>query len=178
MKKMWILSLLTIIVACAGGYVVYKTIIPEVIADAVTTEKLAGFIPKRLKARVEAISKPINKGTEAFIEKMHAAQIPVHDVLDAVDNINEEQVHAFLDEINVTKPKDTNEVFNVVKKHFRTKFDFEVFRQPFNEHFEMKQLANAFAYANLNRRSNDIDLETAKAIVKKIIVDKDKEVHR
>ena len=175
MKKLWILSLLTIILTCAGGYVVYKTLIPEVIADAVTTEKLAGFIPKRLKARVEAISKPINKGTEAFIEKMHASQIPVDEVLDAVDNISEEQIHAFLDEINTTKPKDTNEVFDVAKRHFRTKFDPEVFRQPFNEHFEMKQIANACAYANLNRKSYDIDIETAKAIVKKIIVGKDKE---
>src|SRR5687768_1769649 len=114
MKKLLILSLLTIIVACTGGYVVYRMLMPEMIADAVMTDKLAGFIPKRLKARVEAISKPINRGTEAFIEKMHASQIPVHEVLNAVDYISEEQVYAFLDEINATKPKDTNEVFDVI----------------------------------------------------------------
>ena len=40
----------------------------------------------------------------------------------------------------------------------------------------MKQIRNAIAYANLNRKSNDVDITTAKAILKKIIIEKEKEL--
>jgi hypothetical protein len=33
-------------------------------------------------------------------------------------------------------------------------------------------------YANINRKSNDVELATAKAILKKIVIEKDKELRK
>ena len=176
MKRFLITTLLVSVVLCVSGYFIYRSIIREIVAEALVSESVPDYIPKRLKTRVEAIRRPINKGTEAFIERMHHSQIPVEDVLDAIDDISEEEVNSFLDEVNQTKPSSTDEVFTVAKKHFDTDFDLEVFRQPFNEHLEMKQVNNALDYAITNRTSNDVDIATVKAILKKIILEKEKEM--
>ncbi|MEX2231571.1 MAG: hypothetical protein WD824_05390, partial [Cyclobacteriaceae bacterium] len=163
-------------ILAVGGYFLYRSLMPKIIAEAVVAESLPNYIPKRLKNKVDAIRTPLNKGTEAMLQEMHASEIPLDDVLEAVDDITEEQAYSFLDEMNKRKPASTNEVFDVAKKHFSADFDMEVFREPFNKHFEIDQIKNAIAYANMNRKSNDVDISTAKAIFKKIIVEKEKEV--
>ena len=176
MKRFLIAALLVIGLLAAGGYILYRKVMPHLVAKAVTSHSLPGYIPKRLKNRVEAIRKPINKGTEAIIEKMHDADITLEDVLLAVDNISEEEAYAFLDEFNETDHTSPDDVFDVAKKHFKTSFDLEVFREPFRKHFKLKQIRSVIDYASLNRRSNDVDFATAKVILKMIIIEKEKEV--
>ena len=45
----------------------------------------------------------------------------------------------------------------------------------FNKHFYMKQIRKAITYANLNRQTGDVDFETAKVILKKILIQKEEE---
>ena len=124
MKK--IFSTLVIIALLAlGGYFIFRALMPKIIAEAVVAESLPNYIPKRLKNKVEAIRTPLNKGTEAMVQEMHASEIPLDDVLDAVDDITEEQAYSFLDEVNKKHPANPNEVFDVAKKHFSTNFDLE-----------------------------------------------------
>ncbi len=111
-----------------------------------------------------------------MISRMHASDIPLEKVLKTIDNITEEQAYAFLDAVNEQQPETTDGVFNLAKKYFTTEFDLEVFREPFNQHFKMSQIRNALAYANMNRKSNDVDIATAKAILKTIIIEKEKEI--
>ena len=165
-----------ILILALGGYLLYKTLMPALVAEAVVSESIPGYIPKRLKTRVESMRAPINKGTEAMLRKMQESNVSVDQVLDAVDDIGEAEAYAFLDDLNKKDPKNTNEVFDVAKKHFSPGFDLEIFREPFNEYFEMKQVKKAIAYANFNRKTNDVDIATAKAILKKIIIEKEKEV--
>lgn len=176
MKRFLTAFILVMTILIAGGYFLYKQLVPGIIAGAVVSDSLPGYIPKRIQVKMEAIRKPINKGTEALVVEMHDSNIPLQDVLKTVDNITEEQAYQFLDHLNAAKPTSTNEVFDVAKEHFDTPFDMEVFRQPFNEHFEMNQIRKALVYANLNRKSNDVDMATAKAIFKKILLEKEKEV--
>lgn len=161
-----------------GAFVVYRAVMPQLVAEATVSESLSNYIPKRLKTRVDAIKNPINAGVEAMIKEMHASEIPVEHVIMTIDNITEGQTYAFLDAVNASKPATPNEVFDLLKEHFPAEFNTEAFRQPFNEHFEMKQIRRAFAYANMNRQSNDVDFATAKAIVKKLIIEKEKEVRQ
>src|SRR5690349_7101473 len=177
MRK-YLITILLIVLLGAGAYALYRVLMPQLIAEAVVSETVPDYIPKRLQTRMEAIRTPINRGTEAMVETMHNSDIPLKEVLDAVDNITEEQAYAFLDEVNQKNPSNTNEVFDLAKKHFETSFDLEVFRKPFNEYFKMKQIKNAMVYANMNRKYNDVDIVTAKAILKKIIIEKEKEVGR
>jgi hypothetical protein len=175
MRKI-ILALVILVILAVSSYLLYRSLVPQIIARAVVSDSLPDYIPKRLQMKVEEIRRPLNRGTDAMLRKMHASNISVDQVLKAVDDISEDEAYAFLDEVNATKPANTDELFSVAKKHFSTDFDLEIFREPFNQHFEMKQINNAINYANMNRKSNDVDIATAKAILKKIIVEKEKEV--
>ncbi len=168
--------LVVLAVLAFGGYALYRAVVPDLIAGVTVSESLSNYIPKRLKARVEAIKNPINKGTEAMIEQMHASEIPLEKVLHTVDNITEDQAYAFLDEVTKTQPATTDEVFDIAKKHFPADFNPEVFREPFNAHFKIRQIRNAVEYANENRKFNDVELTTAKAILKNILIEKEKEI--
>lgn len=161
-----------------GSYLLYRTFMTGLVAKAVTSESLPKYIPKRFQSKVETIRAPLNDGAEAMVEKMHASDIPVDQVLRAVDKVTEQQAYAFLDEFHEQNPKTTDEVFDIAKKYFSTEFNLELFRQPFNKHFSLQQVKNAAAYAEMNRRSNDVDISTAKAILKKIIIEKEKIARR
>ena len=174
MKKILLTVVVVVVALVVGGYLLYRSLMPKLVAEAVVSDSLPDYIPKRFQAKVEAIRAPLNQGTEAMLQTMHESDISLDQVLEAVDNISEEEAYAFLDDLNTSKPNDTNEVFNLAKKHFQTEFDPEVFREPFNRHLNMKQINNGIAYANLNRRTNEVDIATAKAIVKKIIIEKEK----
>jgi hypothetical protein len=171
-------SLLLVLITALGlgGYLLYRTYMAGLVAKAVTSESLPKFIPKRFQSKVETIRAPLNDGAKAMVEKMHASDIPLDQVLRAVDNVTEQQVYSFLDELHEQDPASTNEVFDIAKKHFSAGFNLELFRQPFNKHFSLQQVKNAAAYAEMNRKSNDVDISTAKTILKKIIIEKEKEV--
>lgn len=176
MKRLMIMCVLLVGLVAGAGYYLYRTWMPDIIADAVISGSGTAYIPKRLKARVEEIRAPINDGTGAIVEKMQAERIPIDEVIHAIDAVTEDQTNAFLDDVNRQKPKTTDEIFDLATKHFSTSFDPEVFRKPFTEHFSMEQIKDALAYANLNRKSKDVDLPMAKAIAKKIIIEKEREM--
>lgn len=175
MKKVILSAILIVSVLSIGGYFLYRFYITDFIAEAIVSESLPGYIPKRIQNKIEEIRAPLNKGTEGMLKNMRASHISMDQVLEVVDKTTEEQAYALLNELNKIKPKNTNEVFDVAKKHFTTDFDVEVFRKTFNDHIEMKQVRKAIFYANLNRRSKDVDITTAKVIVKKILLQKEKE---
>lgn len=158
-----------------AGYYAYRSLVPSLVADALVSESVPAYIPKRLQHKVEEIRKPVNRGTEAMLQEMHAHDIPLEDVMDAVDGLTEERAYAFLDKLNTAKPQTTDEVFEMAKEHFKVDFEIEVFRKSFNEHFEMNQIEDAIAFANMNRKSNDVNFNTAKAILKKILLEKEAE---
>ena len=176
MKKILLSIVLIALVLAVGGYLFYHFVMPKLIAEAVVSDSVPNYIPKRFQSKVGAIRAPLNKGTEAMLQTMHESDISLDQILEAVDDISEEQAYGFLDDLTKAKPTNTNEVFDMAKKHFPTDFNPEVFREPFNRNVTMKQINNGIAYANLNRRTNDVDITTAKAIVKKIIIEKEKEL--
>ena len=176
MKKIIIAAAIVIAVLGTGGYLLYRSYMTDIIARAVVSDSLPPYIPKRLQTRIEIIRKPLNKGTEAMLQKMHASRIPLDRVLEAVDKTTEDDANAFLDELNNTQLLNSDQVFDIAKKHFPADFDVEVFRGPFKEHFQMNQIRGAIALANKNRKEKNIDIKWAREILKKIIADKDREM--
>ncbi len=175
MKKIILSIVIILSIISIGGYFLYRFYITDFIAKTITAESVPAYIPRRMQNKIEEIRIPLNKGTEAMLQNMQASHISMNQVLEIVDNTSEAQAYTLLDELNSIQPKNTNEVFNIAKKHFTADFDLEVFRKPFNDHFDMKQLRKVIAYANLNRRSSEVDFNTAKAIIKKILLQKEKE---
>ncbi len=176
MKRILIIILIIILLIAGGGYYYYKIVMPGMIADAVVSGSVPEYVPERIQEKIEKIRQPVNQGTEAMIKRMHERHLSLDDILAAVDNLTAEQIYRFLDDVNDKKPKSSDKVFDLILLHFPTKFDAEVFREPFNQYSEYDKIKGAITYANLNRNALKIDISTIKAIIKKILIEKEKEV--
>ena len=176
MKKIIVFVVLTAFVSGAGGYYLYRLYFTDLVADALMSESLPAYLPQRLKDKMEAVAVPLNLGAEAVIREMKTSRISMDQVLTSVDKISEEQANALLDDLKRSKPKTTDAVFDLAKKHIAPDFDIEIFRKPFNDYVTMKQINQAIRYASKNRQSENLDIKTTKVIIKKILVQKEAEL--
>lgn len=147
------------------------------VAKAVVDDSFSPYIPKRMQSRIQEIRTPINEGTEAVILEMQTKRIPTEELMVAIDKTSEEDVNRFLDELHRQQPDNIHLVFDIAKKHLPTTFDPEILRKPFTENVNMKQVRKVMRYADDNRKTHDLDFETTKAILKKIILEKEKDMN-
>lgn len=177
MKKA-IIYLLLLAGLLVAGYLVYRSEVPDMVAKAVVSDSLPPYIPKRIQSRIQQISVPLNEGTEAVILEMRTQGIPTKKLMVTIDQTSEDDVNRFLDELNQQEPDNIHQVFDIAKKHIDTDFDPEVLREAFTDHVNMKQVQKVMKYAHDNRQTHDLNFETTKAILKKIILEKEKELNR
>ncbi len=112
---------------------------------------------------------------EAVLKLAHDENISIDDIIQAIDDAEEKQAYAFLEELNRTEITDQDQIFTMGKKYFPAKFDVEVFRAPFNEKISVKQIKRGIELANQYKDQEEIDAETAKSIMKKILLQKEEE---
>lgn len=178
MKKVAIAGLVLVTALSVGGYYLYNALFTRAVAYALAADTVPAYVPKRFQARIQAISPPFNKGTEAVLNEMRNSGVSMTEILATIDGITEEDAYKLLDELNQVKPQTTNDVFSISKKHIHTAFDPEIFRQSFNNHVNMKDVEKALLLANKNRRTHDLDFETGKAVLKQILLEKEKEYRK
>ena len=174
MSKKIILIVLGI--ACLGlaGYFVIQAFLPEMVAEAIVYDKeLPSYVPRKIKNKIEKIKKPLNENAEAVISTMHKSGVTLEQVLKAIDNTSNDQAYAMLDELNETQIKNTDQVFEMAKRHFKVDFDVEAFRKPFHDKVSMNLIKKGLRYANRHRRDGDIDPESARSILKRILIQKE-----
>lgn len=172
----WIVSLT--IVVCIAALIIYKFYLPTFVAKAIVREDVPALVPKYVKAKINEYKIPVNQGAEDVIQSIHRSDISLHELFDAIDNTDEDQIYAMLDEFYVRKPNNTNEVFDLAKKHFHVGFDMEVLREPFNKNMDMKLIRKGVGYANAYRNEHAIEHGIAKAIAKKILLEKEMEYNQ
>lgn len=176
MKRFLFLVIILGLLVWAGSYIFYRYYFPDLVADALVAEQSPSYIPRRLMNKVDELRKPVNKGTDEIIMEMKRNEIPLNDVVDVIESTSEEEAYAFLMDLNSSNPKTPDEVFDIAKKHIDADFDIEVFRKPFVENVNMKAIRRAMSYANTNQRTKDLDIETGRAIAKKILIEKYQQV--
>jgi hypothetical protein len=176
MKKVIITSLIIFVALGIMAYGFYQFLFPQMVAHAIVSDDSPPYIPKRILNYIDDFRVPINKSSEDIVREIHRAGIPMKKILSAIDETTEEQAYIILDELNQAHIKNTNQVFDIIKKHFDTGFDAEVFRKPFIENVDMKTVRTGMKYANINRKTKDVDAETARAIIKQVLIRKEKEL--
>jgi hypothetical protein len=167
------------IIGVAGGsYLAYKIYMPDVIAVAITSNELPSYLPETIKKKVKKIKKPVNDGANAIISTMHKSNVTLAQVLEAIDNVSEEEAHAMLDSLNTIQIQNTEQVFNMAKRQFPVDFDVEVFRKPYKEKVNMRLIKKGIAYANRYKGNEEMDFESARSILKSILINKEKEFNK
>jgi hypothetical protein len=175
MKKAITFSIAFLAVAAICAYIAFQFYLPALMADAIVADDVPTYIPRRIQNRIEGLRKPLNKGSEEVVRKMHQANIPVEKMVEIIDNTTEEQAYALLDELNQQNITSPHQVFDIGKKYFPADFDTEMFRETFVTHMDMRLIRKGIKYGNINRKTKDVDFDIAKAIAKKIILEKEQE---
>ncbi len=151
-----------------------KYVLPRYVADLIISEETPQFLPKRLEKKLTTSRKQVNASVDTVLTVMHQKGISMDQILKAIDAVEEDQVYAFLDELNEAPVVSNDQVFTMAKKYFKTEFDPEVFRDVFRKHVSVDMIHKGLAYANKQRENPEIGPETARSIVKQLFVEKEK----
>jgi hypothetical protein len=178
MKKFvaWLFAFL-VLVAVAGVFF-YKYYLPEMVAAALVKEEEQPYIPKFVQARIKKYKEPVNKGAEDVIREIHRSQVTLQQILETIDRTEPEQVQAMLDELSDTRIVSEDQVFDIGKKYIRADFDVEVLRVAFKENVDTSMIRKGLRQAEYHRNEVPIDPDMAKAIVKQVLIQKEKEYKR
>lgn len=176
MKRLSLIAGALMLIGLAG-YIAYEVYLPKMIAQSITSEP-APFMPAEIQERIEKIRKPVNEGADVVVETVHKSGVTMAEILKAIDEAEEEQANAFLDELNRSKLESSNQVFNIAKKHFPVDFDVEIFRKPFNDKVSLATIRKGMRYANVYKDKDEFDAGTAKSVVKRVLLEKEEEFKR
>lgn len=171
--------LVAFVLVVAAMYLAYQMYFPVMVANSFSTET-SSLLPEDMKRKIEKVRVPVNDGAALIVAKVHQSDnVTIDDLLRAIDNATEEQALALLDELN---RRDTllsaDEIFTLTKKYFPVDFDVEIFRAPFREKVSPALIKKCIKYANIYRRRNELDAETAKSIAKRILLQKEDEFNK
>ncbi len=178
MRKFLLGSVLIVIAVIIGGYIFYKSYLPNMIADAIVMNETPAYIPKRIMNRVDEIRGPINKSAEGIIRELDRHEIGIDAALKAVEKTTEDDVNAVWQQFNEEKPTTGDEVFDIIKPHIHSDFDVELLRKPFVQNFDLNGFRRAMNYAAINKTTRDVDIETTRAIARQILLKKYQELHQ
>ena len=175
MKKflIWVIGL--IVIFTAGGFIFYRFYLPQIVANAIVDDHTPAYVPQFVEARMKKYKAPLNKGASQVIREIHKSNVSLEQILAAIDNTETREVYAALSEMEQFSPRTTDEVFDIAKKHVQADFDVEVLRKPFNENVDMKMVKRALDYAGARAEEEAMDTEMAKAVFKKLLIQKEKE---
>lgn len=178
MKKFigWMIAFL--LVAGIASFIFYKFYVPVLVAEAFVEKENPAYIPRFVQARIEEYKAPVNEGASDIIVEIHRADVRLADLLEAIDRADEDQVHMMLDELSQRRITNTNQVFDIAKKYFTVDFDIEVLRKPFNENVDMAMIRKGLKQAAYYRNEDPVDPEMARAVIKQILIQKEKEYQK
>ena len=161
------------------GYVLYKQYAPTIIANELLRETEPAFLPKKISEKIKKVKTQTNQLSKDVIKDIHASNITLDQLLKAIDEVTENKANLLLDDLNrLGEIKSSDQVFDLAKKHFPVDFDVELLREPFRKKADVHVLQKAIQKANEYRNNNLIDFETAKAIVKRVLTEKEKEFNQ
>jgi hypothetical protein len=173
-RRKWIYFFLFFFLVCAfSAGIVYKFYLPSLVAKTLSDDHLPGYIPNKLKTRIEKVKKPINETARDVIKTIHTSGISLDQILKAIDDAKEEQAYAMLDELNKTHVTNVDQVFDMGKKYFPVDFDVEVFRDFYHKKATVPLIEKGILYANKYRNEKLMDAETAKETIKQILIAKE-----
>jgi hypothetical protein len=175
MKKLAVGLVVFLMLMMCGAFIFYRYYLPDMVADALTGEEMPTYVPNYVKVKIGKFKEPLNKGTEDVIREIHQSDISLEQVIKAIDQTERSQIDGALEELKRTNAITVDGAFDIFKKYFPADFDVEALRQPFHKNVTISIIKKAKRYADSFDPDEPMDAEIAKAVVKKMLYDKEKE---
>ncbi len=178
MKKLpYAIALLLVVVVSA--YFIYQHFLPKFIARAVVSSELSSYMPEKYKSTIESLEDSINSKAENVIRITAAYDVSFELLLNAVDEVKESDVRAAFKELDTIKITNVEQVFDIGKKHIKIdSFDPEILREAFLKNVEIKHVKKGMRYVKNHDLLNTLDSETARNIVKQILIQKKEKIEK
>lgn len=158
------------------GFVLYKYYLPDVIATAISAETIPSYVPESVKTKMQRYKEPLNESTESIITSVHKNNVAFEEVMTTIDRVDEQTIVAALEDVKMRRPKTTNETFDIIKKYIPANgYDAEVFRSAFNENVNMPLIRKAIEHSKQPGALAEMEPEMVKAVVKNLLIQKEKE---
>lgn len=176
MKKLMFWGLITSLIIVVGGFIFYQFYLSSFVAELVTTpeEELSSIIPENIKTEIVKI----NKASSEVFEELKLSNISIDDAINAIDQVDENQVYRLLDtlnSINGVERLNLDTLFNIGKRLVDVPLDVEVFREAFKRRATPEKIRRALRYANKQRNLQLLSPARARIIAKRILREKEKE---
>jgi hypothetical protein len=174
-------KLVTVFIALVSvsliSYGIYKLYAPTIIANELLKETEPTFLPKKIAEKIKKVKTETNQLSTDIIKDIHKSNISLDQLLNGLDEVTEDEANSFLDEINnLEELESPDQIFDLAKNHFPVDFDVEPLREPFRNKADIHKIETLIQKANEYRDNNLINFESAKAIIKRILIEKEKEL--
>ncbi|MEO7990611.1 MAG: hypothetical protein ABI663_13780 [Chryseolinea sp.] len=172
-RLIWFLGIFIVTIGLA--YVGYrKILLPYYVARIILNDETSKLLPKRYEKRIVKSRKRISSSIDSVLVISYRENISLEQLLRAIDEVKEEQVYKFLDELNTTNITSSDQVFDIGKKHFKADFDVELFRAVFQDKAPVDLIKKGLALANKHREDDDLSPEIIRSVAKQLLIEKDK----
>jgi hypothetical protein len=146
-----------------------------VVANAMVEEEVPAFIPSAVKQKIEKYKVPLNDAAGDVVSELHKSNVDLEQVLKAIDENSDKEFYAAIDELNSAELKNSDQAFDILKKHFKTDFDMELLRNAFTKNVDVKTIRKNLKQINEYRDQQLMDPEVAKEVIKKVLIEKEEE---
>jgi len=175
MNKLIIGFLLLLVLMGVGAFVAYYYYLPKLVAKAIIEEGNSSPLPELVQQKIDRYRTPINNSADKIIREMHSTGIPLATILREIDGVEASDIERAANEIAVSNPKTTNDVFNILKRNINTNLDIEPLRRSFNDNFNMEMVRRAVAAHKEMTLSDEANLQLFKKISREVLIKKEAE---
>lgn len=179
LKKFLIILILLAGVVAGGVWYGYYRYIPKLVGQAIVENHEPSVLPAPYQEKIQRFRKPVNKATEKIIYEIDSMNIPFEAILRLIDNTENETVVRTYQELKDQQPKNTDEIFDIIKKNVPSKeFDLERFRKPFLRYATMDRYDYGMGYIENNEIIEQINEMPYRQIMKEVLIQKRAEIDR
>ena len=194
-KKSLLRTIIVLVILAVGGWVMYEFYLPKIIANVVVkTEKvqrLDSILESKLDKHIQEKEKeietklatltPQERKTVKVVRTLSEDTLAVDfDLLiQAIENVNAQQVLQTLDELNEVEINSNSQVFDIAKKNIRVnEFDVELLRPVFMAHIKVRHIKRCLNYINGNDLTSNMSVKVAREIAKKMFIEKKEKIEK
>ncbi|MBK6266532.1 hypothetical protein JKA74_15915 [Marivirga sp. S37H4] len=177
MKKYPLIIIIVFLLLSSAVFYGYNYVYPRVVAHAIVSKQYVGLLPEKFKDRIELISDTVNQRVSRMFEITEDNGVTMDDLLNAIDEIEEQEVRNALAELYETDIQSVEQVYEIGVKHIKIQsFDPQVLRAPFIEHVKLHHVKKGLKYIKRHDLQNQMSSKSARSIAKQILIQKKEKI--
>ncbi len=155
----------------------YKERLPQAVADAIVKDEYPAIVPEKVVKKIKVASKEVNTRLETVITTTETQGITIDQLIQAVDEVKEDEVRKTLDILYNTDLRSADQLFDIGIENIHIQaFDPAVLRESFVNNVKMKKVEKALKYIKDNELADALSPDVARETIKRMILTKQEEI--